>query len=322
MAKSTGAQTQFAVQLETTYGVIPATPTLTIVPFSSLSLEQNQEEIVDSRRNGTRFQSNVSYGNKSVTGEVSADFSATDYDVLFQSFMMNDWALDTPAVGTDTIKVGTTVKSLYGEEAQLDITKYKKVTGLVANTLSVEVPIEGNATISFGLMGRYMGYTFTNDPLNSGNATAAGASVDADGYTAAVESKPFRHAGGTFSDDSGSIIGTVQSISLEGNNNFANNFVWGKDFVNDQVDGKAEVTGTLTAYYIDEVLMNKFLNGSATNITFSVTDGTSTYTFIMGKVHYTGAQSPVNDDSVRVITLPFRAVDPGNNDTPLKITRV
>lgn len=305
MAISTGASTVVGYINEVTYGTVPATPSLKAVPFSSFSVSVEKDELTDSRIDGTRQVKNLRYGNKNVSGELSGDFSAVDYDDLIASAMLNTWT-------ANAITIGSTKVSQTFEESQLDIVKYRKTTGCVMNTMSIDAPIDGNATITFGFNGKDSSYTL--------GSTTAGTSLDSNGYTPAAHNVPFTHVNGTMTDELGSLIGVVQGISLELDNGYDGTYVWSKAEANSQTYKKANVTGTLTAYYVDEVLINKFLNETTSQLTFSLTDGTHVYTFVMGKIKYTGAESAVDSDGVRTITLPFRALDAGA-DTTLKITR-
>lgn len=305
MTLSTGARSVVGYVAEVTYGTVPVTPALKAVPFSSFGITVAKDELVDNRIDGSRDVKDLRYGNKNVTGEMSGDFSAQDYDDFIASAMLNTWT-------ANAITIGSTVKSMVIEESQLDIVKYRKTTGAVVTTMSIEAPIDGNATVTFGFNAKDNGYTL--------GGSTAGTSLDASGYTAAVHNIPFTHVNGTMVDDAGSLIGVVQGISLELDNGYESTFVWSKAEAEYQTHQKANVTGTITAYYVDEILINKFLNETESSLTFSLTDGTHVYTFIMDRIKYTGEESKIDGDGVRTISLPFRALK-DNTNTTLKITR-
>jgi hypothetical protein len=304
MAGATGANTEIGYIAEVVYGNIPVTPQLTSLPVASSTFTLAKDEIVDARLDGNRNVKDITFGNKQVSGDAAADFSAGDYDPFIESFMFNAFA-------TNVAIIGTTLKSFTMEEAQLDIGYFRKMTGMVCNTMAVDAPIDGNATISFGFIGKDLGYDLgPSTPTDS---------LDGDAYTPATFSTPFRHVAGTILDNAGSIVGTVQAVSLAGDNAIDSQFVWGTDVLADVNAKKVQITGSLTIYYIDETLVNKFIQGTASALQFSLTDGTNIYTFELPKIYYTGSDMSVTNDGIRTITMPFRGVTDG--ETSLKISK-
>ena len=87
--------------------------------------------------------------------------------------------------------------------------------------------------------------------------------------------------------------------------------------------GMAMVEGTLTAYYEDATLINKFLNETETSLSITVDDptGLNSYTFLMPRVKYNGANTPVANPQSRFIELPFVALFDDATDVLLKIIR-
>ena len=312
MANAKGVKTSVGYVDEATgYGVTPTTPSLLQVPFSSVTFGTSPEELVDSRIDGSRELNDIEQGNKTSSIELSGEFSPGDYDEFIENAMLNTFS-------TGVVTVGETLRSFTMEESQLDITTFRKMSGVVINSMSVDASIDGYSTISFSGNGK-------EDSFTLGGSTA-GTSLDADGYTAAAFNAPFTHVGGVVTEGGGDLSATVQGVSLEVSNGYTPSFGYGSDFAALQDYTKVSVTGTLNVRYYDSVMINKFLSGAESSITFTLSNGdpavsgTVTYSFIMDKIKYTGADTSVSDDSVRTIALPFTAL--ANANTPLKITIV
>ena len=86
--------------------------------------------------------------------------------------------------------------------------------------------------------------------------------------------------------------------------------------------GRGRVTGTVTAYFEDATLLNKFINETESSIQFTL-DGSTDYTFDFPKVKYAGGDIPLDNEQSRLITLPFVALYEADNDfgTSLKVTK-
>jgi hypothetical protein len=140
--------------------------------------------------------------------------------------------------------------------------------------------------------------------------------------TAASSNQPFDSYSGTISDG-GSAISIVTSIDFSLANSLAPTFVVGSDAAQSLEYGRAVVEGTMTVYYEDATLINKFLNETESSIEVSVDDptGSNSYTFLFPRVKYNGASVPVQNPQSRLITMPFVALYDATEDTNIKLTR-
>lgn len=86
--------------------------------------------------------------------------------------------------------------------------------------------------------------------------------------------------------------------------------------------GTVNVTGSLIARYINNALKNKFLNGTATSLTFTLGDGAAkSYTFDMGTVKYTSTSTDTGENELTQ-TLNFTATYDATDESTLVITRI
>jgi hypothetical protein len=106
-------------------------------------------------------------------------------------------------------------------------------------------------------------------------------------------------------------------------NSFAPTFVVGSDSAQQLEFGRAVVEGTMTVYYEDETLINKFLNETETSLSITIDDSSQAngYTFVMPRVKYNGASTGVPNPQSRFIEIPFVALLDSGTDVLLKIIR-
>lgn len=164
-------------------------------------------------------------------------------------------------------------------------------------------------TATFDMVGKNMTQNATTGSTG-GAPTAASSNAPFDSYSGAIE-------------DGGSAISIVTSIDFSLTNSFAPTFVIGSSSAQSLEYGRAVVEGTMTVYYENENLINKFLNETESAIEVSVNDptGNSSYTFLFPRVKYNGASVPVQNPQSRLITLPFVALYDSTEQTNLKLTR-
>jgi hypothetical protein len=115
----------------------------------------------------------------------------------------------------------------------------------------------------------------------------------------------------------------ITGIDFTINNALAPTFVVGSASTPQLEYGMATVEGTITAYFEDATLINRFLNETETALEVAVDDptGSSDYTFLFPRVKINGADVPVDNPTSRIITLPFVALYDTTEATNIKLTR-
>jgi hypothetical protein len=242
------------------------------------------------------------HGNKQASGSVEVDLRKGDFDELIESAFFNSFS-------TNVVKVGTTPKYFTIEDAAEDISQYRTFTGMSVSGMSVSIAPNQMVSTTFDLVGKDMTQAATT-ASTGGTPTAASANQPFDSYS------------GTISDG-GSAVSIVTSIDFSIQNSLAPTFVVGSDAAQSLEYGRAVVEGTMTVYYEDATLINKFLNETESSIEVSVDDptGANTYTFLFPRVKYNGASVPVQNPQSRLITMPFVALYDGTEGTNIKLTR-
>jgi len=302
MAFAQGSRSSLSYIAETTFGTTPASPTFANLPINSHSLDLTKDRVEGNEIQADRMSRVDRHGNKQSGGSIEVDLRKGDYDELLESAFFNSYA-------SDVLKVGTTPKFFSMEDAANDIDQYRLFTGLSVSTANFSIAPNQMVTATFDMVGKGMTQAGTT---GSTGGTPTASSVNA----------PFDSYSGTISDG-GAGISIVTSIDFSLSNSLAPTFVIGADSSQSLEFGNAVVEGTMTVYYEDETLINKFLNETESSITVSVDDptGANTYTFEFPRVKYNGAAVPLQNPQSRLITLPFVALFDSTENTNLKMTR-
>ena len=296
-----GSRSSLSYIVESTFGTTPA-GNFTNLPFSTQSLNLTKDRVAGNDIQADRMPRVDRHGNRQVGGDVVVDLRKGDYDALLESAMLNTWA-------TDVLKVGTTPKYFSIEDYAADIDQARLFTGCTVSSLALSIAPKQMVTSTFTMVGKDMtiGATEKTQDAASGNAPF-------DAYSGAV-------AIGNVGASSAS--GVVTGIDFTLNNSFAPTFVIGDDSAPALEVGRAEIEGTLTAYFEDAALITRFLNETETELSVSVDDptGSNEYTFLFPRVKINSADSPVDGPNSRTISMSFVALYDSTEATNLKITR-
>jgi len=296
-----GSRSSLSYIVESTFGTTPA-GNFTNLPFSTQSLNLTKDRVAGNDIQADRMPRVDRHGNRQVGGDVVVDLRKGDYDAFLESAMLNTWA-------TDVLKVGTTPKYFSIEDYAADIDQARLFTGCTVSSLALSIAPKQMVTSTFTMVGKDMtiGATEKTQDAASGNAPF-------DAYSGAV-------AIGNVGASSAS--GVVTGIDFTLNNSFAPTFVIGDDSAPALEVGRAEIEGTLTAYFEDAALITRFLNETETELSVSVDDptGSNEYTFLFPRVKINSADVGVDGPNSRTISMSFVALYDSTEATNLKITR-
>lgn len=210
------------------------------------------------------------------------------------------------------LKVGTTPKSFSIEDAALDIGQFRLFTGCQVDSVAISIKPNQMITATFSMVGRDM--------------TISASSVDPT-KDASTTNQPFDSYSGTLSIGNAgaamTAIATITGIDFTVTNSLAPTFVIGSPSTPQLEYGMAAVEGTITAYFEDATLINRFINETTTAFQVTVNDptGVSNYTFHFPRVKINGATVPVDGPTSRIVTLPFVALFDSVENTNIEIIR-
>lgn len=311
MAFSQGAQTRLSIAAETSFGVLPSgtgQPAFSVLPIKTHSVNLVKERVQGADILSGRMASVDRHGNRTVSGNLEVDLRRTDYDRLLESAFFNTFA-------ANVINIGTTPQFFALEDGALDISQFRRFSGCAVNTATFNLAPNQLVQTTFDIVGRDM--------------VQASASLDA-AHTSASGNAPFDSFNGAVfegglgpADD----ICIVSALTFSIANDMTPAFVLlceanGSRAAQMQF-GMATVEGTMTVYYQDATLINKFLNETETSLSVTVDDpaGVNSYTFYFPRIKYNGASVPLADPKSRFIELPFVALKDSSTGTSLRLTR-
>lgn len=309
MAFSQGSNSRLSIAAETSFGVLPTSPSFATLPIRSHSLTLAKERVQGADILGDRMAFVDRHGNRSASGSIEVDLRRGDYDLLLESAFFNTF--DT----NDHLTIGTTPRFLAFEDAALDITQFRQFSGCLVNTATFNIAPNQMVQTTFDIVGR--------------NMVQAGTSLDAspdapDGFEPFDSFNGALLEGGIGTNDGLCIVSALQfSIANEVTPAHVILCEANQDVAAQMQYGMATVEGTMTVYYEDAALINKFLNETESELSVTVDDptGGNGYTFYFPRIKYNGANVPLANMQSRMIELPFVALKDTSAGYSLRLTR-
>ena len=301
MAFAQGSRSRLAFGVESAFGT--AASSYTNLPFNTHSLNLSKERVAGNEIQPDRIPRVDRHGNRSVAGDIAVDLRDTAYDDLIESAMLSTFS-------TGVIKVGTTPKYLTLEDYAGDIDQARLFTGCAVSTMNVSMAPNQMVSATFGVVGKDMTVSATEKTVS-----AAGVAEPFDAYSGDLKVADVDGIGAA------SALSIITSVDFTVTNSFSPTFVVGDDSAPALEFGRAEIEGTITAYFEDLSLVNRFLNETESAIEVSVADpSANTMTFLFPRVKFNAADIPVDGPTSRIVTLPFVALYDDTELTNLKIT--
>ena len=300
MAFAQGSRSSLSYIVESTFGTTPS-GNFTNLPFSTHSLNLTKDRVSGNDIQADRMPRVDRHGNRQVAGDIVVDLRDADYDDFLESAMLNTWA-------TSVLKVGTTPKFFSIEDYAADIDQARVFTGCSVSSMGVSLAPNQMVTTTFGMVGKDMTIGATEKTQD-----AASGAAPFDAYSGDI-------AIGNVGASSAS--GIVTGLDFTLTNSFAPTFVIGDDSAPSLEYGRAEIEGTLTAYFEDAALINRFLNETESELEVSVNDPTAAnaYTFLFPRIKINSADVGVDGPTSRIINMSFVALYDAIEGTNLSIT--
>jgi hypothetical protein len=300
MTIATGSRHNLAYIAETTFGTTPTTPVMQNLRHTGTTLGLSKDAIESEELRDDRQIAHFRHGNKNVSGDVNFELSYGTFDDFIEAALAGTWA-------TNILKAGTTRRSFTIERHHEDIGRYLRSTGCHINTMSLSVAPNSMVTGSFGVIGKGFG--------------TSGVAMSGSTYTAETTSPPFDSFTGSITEG-GSAIAIVTGLELSIDNGMEALYVVGEDTTLEPSIGKSTVTGSVTAYFENTDLLNKFVNETESSLTFTLTDAAGKdYVFFLPKIKYNSGNPEAAGPGAITISLDFVALYDSTALTQLKITR-
>ena len=294
MAFAQGSRSSLSYAVEDTFGTAP-TPAAGFknIPFSTHSLNLTKDRLAGTDIQSDRMARVDRHGNRQVGGDIVVDLRDGDFDPFLESAMLSSF---DPS--THELKVGTTLKSFSIEDYAADIDQARLFTGLSVSTMGISLAPNQMVTTTLGMVGKDMTIGATEkakDPLFPTNAQPF------DAYSGDILI-------GDITNPASTAIITALDFTIS--NSFSPTFVIGDDSAPSLEYGRAEVEGTITAYFDNADLINRFLNETKSAMRVSVNDplGTNAYTFDFPYIKINSADVGVDGPTSRMVSMSFVAL--------------
>lgn len=301
MAFAQGSRSGLRFIAESSFGVTPMTPTLQDLIYVSHTLNPTKDRVQSESIIPDRIPRTDRHGNRSAAGDIVVELQAEDYDPFIEAALFGTWT-------ADVLKVGTTLRSFTIEDAALDISQFRQMRGLGVSTMAISMAPNQMVNTTFSMVGS--------------TGTIAGSTIASGSVTAPTTNQPFDAYSGVL-EVAGTPVAVVSALEFSIANSLAPTFVIGSDLTPQLEYGRAVVEGTITAYYEDADLVNRFLNETETSLNVTVSDpgGLNVYGFLFPRTKFNGADIPVANPQSRFITIPFVAIYDETQESNLVITR-
>lgn len=289
---------------ETESGVTPNTGTLKIFRATKSGLDINIATLQSDELRDDAEVADFRLGTRHVEGTATAEFSADTFDDLIAAAMRNVWS-------TNTVKGGIERQSFTFVDYNADIPDmpYTIYRGCEINTMAITVGASAMTQIEFGIVGRTMEPSATLPAgLTVGPRTLT---PPMDGFSGSI------NLGAT-------ALSVITELTMNIDNGIEPRFVVGSKFSIKPGVKRRNVTGTLTSYYEDNTIRNKFLNEEESLLTIDVIDGTSGagYRFKMPRMKITEAPRPVDGEGDIMINMSYRGLLSNTDGYSMQITKL
>lgn len=271
---------------ELDHGVTPPSPRMKALRHTSCGLVLSRDSFVSNEKRQDRQITDVRTGTNRIAGSVGFELSLMNFDDLLEGCLAGTWE-------EDELKCGVTERSFTFERGFHDIGEYTRYTGCYLNRLSLSVQPNAMVTGSFEIIG--MDAENATAPL-SASIIAPRATRQFDSYTGVLQ-------------EGEEEISIITGIDLTLDNGIEPQFVLFQKAAPFVSWGRSNVSGTMTAFFENTRLIEKFLAETKTRLEFTLRENeVGSMTFILPNIRYTGADNPMDSDGPISISMPFQAI--------------
>lgn len=301
---SNGAQHAAYFIEESTYGTIPATPTMVAVRHTDFDIGLDKDTIQSAEIRSDRNVTDLRMAQNKCGGSFGMEVLN---DVGFETFMA---AVFGGAWSTGVLVNGVVRKSFsmlrYFGDLGAGNKPYHLINGIEFGGCDLKIPTSGIATVSFDTIAKT--YIPGASAPSGSTLTPPTTTSPMDSFTGVVL-------------EGGSAIGVITEANIKFDNKMDRRFVIGSKDTLRPSQGKFSASGNITCYYESAAMLDKFLSDSASSLSIQLSNGTDTFTLDLPNIRYTGGRVPVKDDGPITINMPFQAIYDGTTNGAAKLTR-
>lgn len=300
MAFSQNLRTRIAITPESTWGTTPATPAYDILPVTSFGLNLTKNELKDTAFHADRMQRYSLSGNSQVGGQIGVDVASNIADDLLAAALKGVW-------NADDLKVGTTDSSFTIEVGSTDTDLYSVYTGVRVDKATITIGLNDVVKATFDCIGKDV--TFNT-------AATAGAT-----YNAEPTSQPFTHFSGAVKLG-GTTAAYLTGITFNIGSGTTADYVLASSTAAAITYGMNEISGTMTAYLVDNSLKTAFATGATSSVDVKVTDPANAYRqYICPLIKYTSVTEQRSTSGAVTLNIGFTALYDSTSGTVMEVKR-
>jgi hypothetical protein len=300
---ASGSRHSLALVPEVAYAVTPATPAFVPIRHNSTTLSLAKSSLQSAELRPDRQIAGYRTGTKSANGDIVSEItSGGSFDSLLALALMGEW-------NGDTLKAGLLRNTVSIERFFSDIGQYSRFRGCEVTKIAIAIKNGALATSTFSI--------WSNDADPMAQAAIVGST-----YDAATTTQPMTGLEAAVKEG-GAVLSLISDVAFTLDNGISPTYVVGQSNSLQPSVGKSNLTGTITAYFSDAVLYNKFVNETPTSLEFTLNDRAgNSYKFLLPNVHYTAAPLPVSGDGPITIAIPFQGLFDSTEASNITVTRI
>lgn len=267
---SEASESQLSVVKESAWGTTPSNPPFQKVRFTGEDLVYDIQNVVSEEIRRDADVSDLIQVGAGASGGANFELSYGDDTEMLMEAALRGTFDSVGVLRAGTEKSSFTIEKLL-ETGATD--QYMRYTGCRINTFGLSIKEQQIVGSQLAVMGK--GHTVTTSPVsgasyNASNTNPVMAAPDVGSITVA--------------NVAGTLVYTDLSFSLT-NNCRVRNGLGTLDAVGIAY-GRRQITGSMTAYFDDADLYNEYVSGAAGALSFTISDGSNTYTFTFPKIKY------------------------------------
>lgn len=293
------------------WGKTPERPKMGTVRNTGVTVGLAKDSLQSEEIRNDRQLVDFRLGSDQVGGDINIELSYGSFDDLFLGVLQGkEWLVDG-LTGIETTKPGTTRRSFTLMRHFADIEDGQKpfhiLKAVEVDSFTLNFAANAMVTGSFSVLGQ---------SLELSNSAIVGSTIDEPTSTMGMDS----FTGTLRAGDTDLCVVTEASLTLE--NSLAARFVLCKKQSIYPESGRSILTGSITAYFEDSTLLERFINEESSSLILEATDPDgNSYRFTIPKLVYTGGQPDVAGEGSIVLTLPFQAVYDPVTKTNLEVRK-
>lgn len=304
-----GSRHELYAIAETTYGQTPTNPAFDTVRITGTTLGLTKDSLQSNEIRSDRQIADFRLGANQVGGEINFELSYGSFDEFLKGVLCSEAWQGTPEEikASDMRYSWTLVRDFQDlSDAQKPFYVYRGCEmAQLSLTITANAMITGTLTV-FG-----QSQELLSDLSSMGTVS----------YEPPTTTTPLDTFTGSLKEQ-GVEIGVVTEISLSLQNAIAARFVVGnKNSIKPSI-GRSNLTGSITAFFEDSTLVEKFLNETESSLEFELPDlEGNMMKFIIPRIVYTGGQPDVSGEGPVTLSMPFQALLDPTEETNIIIQR-